>query len=200
MAGRCDFVSCFAARQCLGHAVCKSSWCLCFRSSRLSGARVPKPVARPRPGRATHAYSEEQTPLPLPAKAILTRHIAMIARWISLTGYTPLRWWLIAMLSFWSVTVLFVFADFVGERWFGISWRHGPDLFPNMDLGYPLAICQIIAGLLLVASGVRLARDRRGPKGIALGTTLVIITGVVCFAAYTLFGLWYHIDFMGRTV
>lgn len=83
------------------------------------------------------------------------------------------------MLLFWSVTVLFVFADFAGERWFGITWRRGLGLFPNMALGYPLALCQIIAGLLLVASGVRLARDRRGSKGIALGAILVMITGVV---------------------
>ena len=124
----------------------------------------------------------------------------MIARWNSLTGHTPLRWWLTAMLSFWSLTVLFVFADFAGERWFGIAWRRGPDLFPNMALGYPLALCQIVAGLLLVASGVRLARDCRGANGIALGVTLVVVTGAVCFAAYMFFALWYHIDFMGRTV
>jgi hypothetical protein len=124
----------------------------------------------------------------------------MSTRWNGLTGHTPLWWWLMAMLSFWSVTVLFVLADFAGERWFGITWRRGPDLFPNMALGYPLAFCQMIAGLFLVASGVRLARDRRGAKGIALGAILVVLTAAVYFATYTFLALWYHIDFMGRTV
>jgi hypothetical protein len=104
------------------------------------------------------------------------------------------------MLLFWSVTILFVLADYAGERWFGITWRRGSDLFPNMALSYPLALCQMVAGLFLVASGVRLARDRRGAKGVALGAILVVITAAVCFATYMFLALWYQIDFMGRTV
>jgi len=82
----------FVARHGLGHAVCKSSWCLLFRSSRLSGAQVPQLVARhPALRDATHALSEEQTPLSLPAKAILTRRM-------STTRHPPanLHWYLSA--------------------------------------------------------------------------------------------------------
>ena len=79
-----DCLRIFAAGQPWGHGVCRSSWCLLFRSFWLSGARVPQlpssiadlrrmDVARHRSRGATHAYSGEQTPLLLSAKAILTR-------------------------------------------------------------------------------------------------------------------------------
>ena len=69
-----------------------------------------------------------------------------------------------------------------------------------MALGYPLALFQIVAAVFLAVSGIRLARTRTGIKGIALGVALVVATVAVCLAAYTLFALWYHIDFMGRPV
>lgn len=56
-----------------GRGVDTSSWCLLFVLM-LSGAQVPQLVARRSALRfATHAHPGEQTPLPLPAKAILTR-------------------------------------------------------------------------------------------------------------------------------
>lgn len=120
--------------------------------------------------------------------------------WNSLTKLTAFGWWLFAVISFWLVTVLFVSVDFVGARWFGVAWPSGPDLFPNMALGYPLALFQMLAAVFLVVSGIRMARSRTGIKGFAFGAALVIATGAVCFAAYTLFVLWYQIDFMGRPV
>ena len=118
----------------------------------------------------------------------------------SFATFTAFRWWMIAVLCFWLVTGLFVFVDYAGARWFGVSWPSGPDLFPNMALGYPLALFQIIASVFLVVSGIRLARSRTGIKGIALGILLVVATGAVCFAAYALFALWYQFDFMGRSM
>jgi hypothetical protein len=124
----------------------------------------------------------------------------MTTFWNKLTRFSTLRWWLVAVLSFWLFTGLFAFVDFAGARWFGLTWPSGPDLFPNMALGYPLALFQIVAGVFLVASGIRLARSRTGIKGITLGVALVAATGLICLVAYALFALWYHIDFMGRPV
>lgn len=124
----------------------------------------------------------------------------MTTLWNNVIKFTVLRWWLLAVLSFWLATLLFVLADFAGARWFGVTWPSGPDIFPNMILGYPLALFQILATLFLVASGVRLAGNRTGIKGVALGTALVMVTGAVCFVAYALFALWYHIDLMNRPI
>jgi len=124
----------------------------------------------------------------------------MTTLWNKLTKFTVLRWWLLAVLSFWLATVLFVLADFVGARWFGVNWLNGPDLFPNAVLGYSLALFQILAAVFLVASGVRLASNHKGLKGMALGAALVVVTGSVSFIAYALFALWYHIDLMKRPI
>jgi hypothetical protein len=79
-----------------------------------------------------------------------------------------------------------------------VTWLGGPDLFPNRALSYPLVLFQILAGVVLVASGIRLARSCAGIKGITLGVALVVATGAICLVAYALFELWYHIHFMGR--
>jgi hypothetical protein len=107
---------------------------------------------------------------------------------------------LFAVLSFWLFTGLFAFVDFAGARWFGVTWPSGPDLFPNMALGYPLALFQIVAGVFLVASGIRLARSHTGIKGITLGIVLAAVTSAIRFVAYALFALWYQMDLMGRSL
>jgi len=108
----------------------------------------------------------------------------MTTFWNRLARFTTFRWWLFAVLSFWLFTGLFVFVDFAGARWFGVTWPSGPDRFPNMALGYPLALFQILAGVFLIASGIRLARGRTGVKGITLGIALVAATSAICLAAY----------------
>lgn len=116
----------------------------------------------------------------------------------SLSGLSALRWWIWAVLLFWGSTGLCAFLDFAGERWFGVKWNRGPDIFPNNALGYPLTLCHILAVVLLLASGVRCARSRSGMKGVSLGITIVIFTGAVCFVLLVLFSLWYQSDLMGR--
>ena len=86
--GEQRFASGIAARQLWGCEVCRSSWCLFFRTFLLSGARVPQLLSseahlrrmdvarRSASWITTHAYSGEQTPLSLlslTSKAILTR-------------------------------------------------------------------------------------------------------------------------------
>lgn len=82
----------------------------------------------------------------------------------------------------------------------GFSWPTGPDLFPNRTLGYPLALFQIVAAIFLVVSGIRLAHNRTGVRGILFGIALVVVTAAVCLVTYSLGALWYHINFMGRSV
>lgn len=127
-------------------------------------------------------------------------HTAMTTLANRLTRLTTFQWWLMAVLLFWLATVLFVFVDFAGARWLGFSWASGPDLFPNMVLGYLLALFHILAAIALVASGIRLAWTGKSVKSAALAVTLVVVTGAVCFVVYALFAIWYHVDLMGRSL
>jgi hypothetical protein len=69
----------FAARQLLGHGVCRFSWFLLLVHW-LSGAQVPQLVVRRSASRfATHAHPGELTPLSLSSKAILSRWLMRAA-------------------------------------------------------------------------------------------------------------------------
>lgn len=109
-------------------------------------------------------------------------------------------WWTAAVALFWSATVVFVLADYLGAVWFGIVWTTGADLFPNRVLGVPLAVCQLLAAALLVAAAVRLARGAPGIRGMVLAVALAVGTAVVCFVAFALAALWYHADVLGRSL
>ena len=70
--GRSPCALIFAARQVWGCGVCMSSWCQFFDQS-LSGARVPRLVARHRLRGATRVCPGERTPCLLSSPAILSR-------------------------------------------------------------------------------------------------------------------------------
>ena len=90
--------------------------------------------------------------------------------------------------------------DFIGDRWVSIRWSRGPDLFPNGELGYPLAIVQIVAGVLLCCAGVQFGRRRGGVSGILAGVALVVVTGGLSFAAFAFLAPFHQAWIMGRSM
>ena len=93
-----------------------------------------------------------------------------------------------------------MFADFAGERWIGYQWPHGPDLFSNQILGYPLMLGQFVACVMLLVAGIKKAQSHPGMVGVVFGVLLVANTAAVCFVTYCLFALYYLLDIMGRSL
>jgi hypothetical protein len=114
--------------------------------------------------------------------------------------FSAAGWWLSAVIAFCAATFLFTLVDFAGARWLGVEWPMGPELFPNMALGFPLAFFQLIGAGLLVVSGIRLALSFHGMVGIVSGVFLVVVTAMVSFVTYIFFALWYQSDLMGRSL
>ena len=108
--------------------------------------------------------------------------------------------WAISLAIFVAGTMVVSIVDYVGEKSFNVSWLRGPDLFPNMILGYPLLLVQLIAILLLIMAGVKIYDKYKGAKGLILGITIVIETSIVCFFAYIIGAYWYQFELMGRSM
>jgi len=111
-----------------------------------------------------------------------------------------MRWYLRAVLLFWGSTAAVLFADFAGERWLGIEWPQGPDLFPNMVLGIALALGQIAAGCLLVIAVAKTAARCETYIGVGLVILLGAFFGLANYFVFALVALWYLIAVMGRTL
>ena len=111
---------------------------------------------------------------------------------------TAVWWWVVALSLFVGSTFVIVLIDFVGDRWFGVSWELGPDLFPNTVLGPILAGFQLISACLLLLAGVRFAITRRSWTGVILATIGVGATASVCLIGYFLFAFWYQLDVVKR--
>ncbi|WP_299873035.1 hypothetical protein [uncultured Cocleimonas sp.] len=113
---------------------------------------------------------------------------------------TTFRLWVTSILLFWVITLFITFIDYIGDKWFDIEWARGADMFPNMILGYPLFIIQLLSSLILIASGVKIYSVNKQWQGIILGVISVLTTATVCFLVYAIFAYWYHADFMGRSI
>jgi hypothetical protein len=111
---------------------------------------------------------------------------------------TAVQLWILSLVLFFGATLFIVIIDFIGDRWFQVSWARGPDLFPNMVLGYPLLFLQLFSVAALYASGIKIYRRYGNIKGVALGVSSVLLTGVISFIFYIVFAFWYQFSFMGR--
>ena len=91
-----------------------------------------------------------------------------------------------------------MFIDFAGEKWFGMSWTSGPDLFPNQILGVFLALAQLVSAGLLIVATIKMVMSSQTYVNAALWLGLAAATALVNFVVYVLIGLFYLLHLMQR--
>ena len=116
------------------------------------------------------------------------------------SNYTVAELWFFSIIVFWAATILIMFIDFAGEKWFGISWSAGPDLFPNLILGYPLALLQLFSAISLLVAGFKFFLSQKTIVGGIIAALIVFTTGAACYIGFALLGFWYQSVFMGRSI
>ena len=117
-----------------------------------------------------------------------------------LNNFSVLQLWMASLLLFVGSTSFITAIDFAGVKWLNIEWPSGPDIFPNMAIGYPLILMQLISAGLLIYSGIRIYSNNKGLKGVFFGFVLILLTGAFCFFTYALLGYLYQFELMGRSM